>query len=164
MWGLLSTMKLLLSILIFLLGFSGVMMKINAQVDRNSKIGFKLKSWKKLLESNFKEGKYKKASINFCISNFEKYRSRVFNLQSNLNYFTPKCKSKHEDIFYGFSAAGLLVEVVECKFYVHDRRWTLVELYEDSDAIIEPRQFSLFSYQDERTQNILRWNESHIDI
>ena len=159
MWRLLSNMQLLLSaVTIFLLGFSGVMMKSNALLDRNSKIGFKLKSWKKLLESNFKEGKYKKATMNFCITNFEKYRSRAFNLQSHLNYLTPKCESKHEDIFYGFSAAGLLVEVVECRFYVHDRRWTFVELYEDSDAIIEPRQFSLFSYQDERTQNILRWN------
>ena len=136
-------MQLLLSVTSFLLGFSGVMMKSNALLDRNSKIGFKLKSWKKLLESNFKEGKYKKATMNFCITNFEKYRSRAFNLQSHLNYLTPKCESKHEGIFFGFSASGLLVEVVECRFYVHDRRWTFVELYEDSDAIIEPRQFSL---------------------
>ena len=115
---------------------------------KSSKIALKMKSFKNKTERSFTKNEFKRAKNNFCLINYKRIQSNVFNLQRKLEYYTPKCGFEQKTIFYGFQN-GKLVEIVTCQFYVYEQKWTFEEFIEQGDyqGFIEERKLELYSFE-----------------
>ena len=155
---------------VLILWFSGLMSEANFKNEkRNNRIGFQIKSWKRQFETGLKKNRMMKADKNFCITNAVELKSR--------KYFSLKCATGAEKYtFFGFTDGKLgkrklyninyatiinnlsslikvynfffIVEVIECRFYIFDKKWSFDEILEidDDDKILERRKFELFTF------------------
>ena len=104
---------------------------------KNSKIAFRIKSLKNQAETNFKSKRFKREKTNFCLFNYKKIRMREFHTQTNVKYYTQKCRFQQKNLFYGFKNNDL-VEIIHCQSYVYDIKWTFEKfLEEEIQQIIE---------------------------
>ena len=96
---------------------------------KNSKIAFRIKSLKNQAETNFKSKRFKREKTNFCLFNYKKIRMREFHTQTNVKYYTQKCRFQQKNLFYGFKNNDL-VEIIHCQSYVYDQKWAFEKFLE----------------------------------
>ena len=73
---------------------------------------------------------------------------REFHTQTNVKYYTQKCRFQQENLFYGFKNNDL-VEIIHCQSYVYDQKWTFEKFLEESeDPILNIEQkLEIYTYE-----------------
>ena len=126
---------------------------------KNNLISFKLKSWKKIMESHFESQRFYTTKKNFCLQHYEK--NKMTNHQTyvtNVTYYRYKCELVDQTIYYGFSD-GLLVEVIDCPLYDYKQRWTFDIVFDKNfldDHHMEKLEIFSYKIQIQNHHNIFR--------